>query len=245
MFNRDIDQFRFPEDHPKNMAPGPHTPFDYPPRPPHGRPPPFGPPHPPPPFSREAVQDIKTLIILTIISEYQDGITGYQLQEKFSFPRGTLLRNLNFLEVNSYVKIKEGIVKGRAQKLYTISQLGRDYLEHLKMKWASEFARMSDMAPPEQFLGEELKVMLKEHIKDFTTKDSTEDFFRGIRSWVNSTLNRIESRRESLLIVKSELNKVIKKISKMEELGINFLKKLIDQFIQNIHESQEGKDQNV
>ena len=131
MFNRDIDQFRFPEDHPKNVAPGPHTPFDYPPRPPHGRPPPFGPPHPPPPFSREAVQDIKTLIILTIISEYQDGITGYQLQEKFSFPRGTLLRNLNFLEVNSYVKIKEGIVKGRAQKLYTISQLGRDYLEHL------------------------------------------------------------------------------------------------------------------
>ncbi len=250
-FNRDIDQFRFPEDHHKDMAPGPYDPYDHPYGPLHGSPPPFGPPFlpppfpMPPPFSRKAFQDIKTFIILIIISEHQDGITGYQLQEKFKFPRGTLLRTLDDLEEKGYVKIKEDIIKGRAQKIYTISQSGRDFLEHLKMKWATQFARMSDMAPPEQFIGEGMKAMCDEHIKNFTTKDDTEDFFRGIRSWVNSILNRIEHRRKNLLIVKSELDKSIENISKIEELNIDSLKKLIDKFIKKLLESQEGEDQIV
>ena len=251
MDNKDIDQFRFPKDHLKNMAHDPHIPYDYPPRPPHGGPPPFGSPFlpppfpPPPPFGRQAFQDIKIFIILIIISEHQDGISGYQLQGKFKFSRGTLLRTLNDFEEKGYVKIKEVIVKGRAQKLYTISQSGREFLDHLKMKWTSQFARMSDMAPPEDFLGEELKVMLKEHMKDFVTKDDTEDFFRGIRSWVNSTLTRIEHRRKNLLIVKSEIDKVIEKISKMEGFDLDSLKKLIDKFIQKLLESQEGENQIV
>lgn len=240
MFNRDIDQFRFPEDHYKDIAPGPHDPYD----PAHGGPPPFGspflpPPFPiPPPFSREAFQDIKTFIILIIISEHQDGITGYQLQQKFKFPRGTLLRTLNYLEEKGYLKIKEDIIKGRAQKIFMISQTGRDFLERLKVKWATQFARMSDMAPPEQFMGEGIDIMLKAHLKDFTTKDDAEDFFRGIRSWVNSILNRIKQRRKNLLIVKSELDKVIEEISKMEELNIDSLKKLIETAIKKINESQ-------
>lgn len=249
MYNRDIDQFRFPKDHLKKMVHDPHIPYDYPPRPPHGGPPPFGSPYlpppfpPPPPFGRKAFQDLKIFIMLIIISEHQDGITGYQLQGRFKFSRGTLLRTLNNFEEKGYVRIKEAIVKGRAQKIYTISQSGREFLDHLKMKWASQFAGMSDMAPPEDFLGEELKVILEEHIKDFVTKDDTEDFFRGIRSWVNSTLNRIEHRRENLLIVKSEIDEVIKKISKMEGFDLDSVKKLIDKFIQKIHESQEGENQ--
>jgi len=251
MYNRDIDQFRFSKDHLKKMAHDPHIQYDYPPRPPHGGPPPFGSPFlpppfpPPPPFGRKAFQDLKVFIILIIISEHQDGITGYQLQGRFKFSRGTLLRTLNNFEEKGYVKIKEAIVKGRAQKIYTISQSGREFLDHLKMKWASQFAGMSDMAPPEDFLGKELKVIINEHIKDFVTKDDTEDFFRGIRSWVNSTLNRIEHRRKNLLIVKSELDKVIGKISKMEGFDVDSLKKLIEKFIEKLHESQESENQIV
>ena len=249
MFNKYIDQFRFSEDHQKDMAPDPHNPYGPPFGPPPGVPPPLGPPFLPPPFpipppfSREAFQDIKIFIILIIISEHQDGINGYQLQEKFNLPRGILLRTLAHLEEKGYVKIKEDTIKGRKQKIFTITQSGRDFLEKLKMKWATHFARMSDMAPPEQFMGEGMKVMLKERIKAFSTKDDAEDFFRGFRSWVNSILNRIEHRRKNLLTVKSELDKVIEKISKMEELDIDSLKKFIDRFIKRIHESQEGEDQ--
>ena len=251
MFKKDIDQFRFSEDYQKNMAPDTDNPYGQPFGLPPGVPPPFGPPFPPPPFpipppfSREAFQDIKVFIILIIISEHQDGITAYQLQEKFNLPRGTLLRTLAYLEEKGYVKIKQDTIKGRAQKIYTISQLGRDFLEKLKMKWAAQFARMSDMAPPEQFMGEGIKVMLKEQIKVFTTKDGAEDFFRGIRSWVNSILNRIEHRRKNLLTLKSGLDKVIEKISTMEGLDIYSLKELIDRFIKQIPEPQESEDLNV
>ncbi|MHA1294424.1 MAG: hypothetical protein ACTSQJ_17410 [Promethearchaeota archaeon] len=110
MFRRDIDQFRFAEGYHRNMGPNPIIEGH-----PHGPPPRGFPHHPPPrgfpffpppfpmpiPFSREAFQDIKIFVILIIISEHQEGITGYQLQERFKLPRGTLIRTLDYLDKNS------------------------------------------------------------------------------------------------------------------------------------------------
>jgi len=67
---------------------------------PFGSFPPFpkGPFKPPLPIGRESFQEIRDFIVLIIISEYPNGITGYQLQDKYNFPRGTLIRTLQELE---------------------------------------------------------------------------------------------------------------------------------------------------
>ena len=63
---------------------------------------------------------------------------------------------------------------------------------------------MGEINPP---LG--LKMMILEKIKEFESKDDAIDFFRGIRSWMKSMLQRIETRIEKLKRSKIDLDKMI------------------------------------
>jgi len=152
MFNN-----RFYEDNPSRIRhlyirpPGPHRhPYECGPPPGFDSPSFIPPPSvgPPLPIGKKGFQEIRRFIFLIIISEYKDGITGYQLQEKFNFPRGTLLRTLDDLEEKDFLKIREDVIKGRAQKFYLITEKGKKHLEKLKSKWAIHFSIMSEMAPP-------------------------------------------------------------------------------------------------
>ncbi|MFW9987842.1 MAG: PadR family transcriptional regulator [Candidatus Odinarchaeota archaeon] len=222
MFKRDIDQFRFDNGQDKFMGQGPPEHNDPPFPPPFGGIPFFGLKSPftsgnfkpPLPIGREAFQEIRDFIVLLIIAEYTEGITGYQLQEKYNFPRGTLIRTLQDLEEKQYLKSKEEIIEGRANKFYIITELGKKLIEELKLKWANLFSMISEITPPPNGI----KMMLFEQINQFETKDDAIDFFRGLRSWMKGMLQKIEKRIEIFKKNRADLDKVIEEIEKMENL---------------------------
>ncbi len=194
--------------------------------------PPFSSGHlrPPLPIGREAFQEIRDFILLLIISEYPNGITGYQLQEKYNFPRGSLIRTLHDLEEKKYIKSKEEIIEGRTNKFYLITESGKKLIEELKLRWANLFSMMSEINPPEGF-----RMMIFEKINQFETKDDAIDFFRGVRSWMKDILQRIERKIENFKKSKVDLDKIIDEIEKMENLQkdkiIDIVKELMKKYM--------------
>jgi DNA-binding PadR family transcriptional regulator len=241
MFNRDIDHFRFENGPRKFVGQGPPEHRRHPHSPPHGGPPPFGMPpffHShfkfPLPFGKELFQEIRDYLVLLIISDIPEGMTGYQLQEKYKFPRGTLIRTLQDLEARKYLETKEEIIDGRANKFYKITELGNSFLEELKLKWANVFGMMGEFNPP---MG--LKMMIFEKIKEFESKDDAIDFFRGIRSWMKDMLQRIETRIEKLKQSRIDLDKIIEEIEKQDDLDREKIKEMINKSIERFEEEVE------
>jgi len=115
--------------------------------------PPFPiPPRPPPlALDRESFNELKHLIILVILSDKPDGLTGYSLQRKYKLSRTSVLRQLKSLEEQGYVETKVDLVSGRSQKLFTLTETGKKYLEELKKKWAYQLAFLSEIAPLEEY----------------------------------------------------------------------------------------------
>ncbi len=216
------------------MGQGPPEHHEPPHQPPFGGFPPFGSfprfPRgsfkPPMPVGRESFQEIRDFIILLIISEYPDGITGYQLQDKYNFPRGTLIRTLQELEDKNYLKSEEEIVEGRANKFFKITELGRKFLDELKLKWANLFSMMSEISPSKG-----LRLVLLEKIKEFELKDDAIDFFRGIRSWMKGMLQSIERKIENFKQSKADLDKIIEEIEKMDSLNKDKIIEMVDESI--------------
>ena len=231
-------QFQFQKRPPHGSYPPPH-----PPPPPFGHPlplrhPPFGPPLP---MTLESFKEIKHFIILMIISDKPKGITGYQLQEKYHFPRGTILKILNELETMGYLEYRETVIKGRAQKFYIISNRGKQYFEELKEKWANHFALMSDMAPPEKFSNpffrkEPLKRMIR-NINKCESKEDALDYFRGIRSNLKFHLTKIEKKRKNLEYSKNNLDEIIRKIEQMKEFDKATIKKMLQEKQKEFHKN--------
>ncbi|MFW9874807.1 MAG: PadR family transcriptional regulator [Candidatus Thorarchaeota archaeon] len=221
------------------MGQGPPEHHGSPPQPPFGGFPPFGsfPPllkgsfKPPLPIGRESFQEIRDFIVLLIISEYSNGITGYQLQDKYNFPRGTLIRTLQELEDKKFLSSKEEIIEGRANKFYIITELGRKFLEELKLKWANLFNVMSEITPSKG-----LRLILLEKIKEFESKDDAIDFFRGLRSWMKSMLQQIEKKIENFKESKTDLDRIIEEIEKMEALNKEKITEMVDESIRRNEE---------
>ncbi len=100
---------------------------------------------------RNTFKEMQTLILLTKIKNETKGISGYQLQEHFDLPRGTLLRMLSGLEQKKSLETREEVINGRANKFYTITKDGEEFLEELKMKWADRNAEIDELAPFENY----------------------------------------------------------------------------------------------
>lgn len=192
---------------------------------------------PPLPISRESFQEIRDFIVLLIISEYPDGITGYQLQEKYNFPRGTLVRTLQDLEDKQYLNSKEAIIEGRANKFYIITELGKRFIEELKLRWANLFSVMSEITPPNG-----LKRIMFEKIKEFKSKDDAIDLFRGLRSWMKDMLQRIENKIENFKKSKTDLDSIILKIERMEQLNKDKIIDLVKELIEKVKDNEKSID---
>ncbi|MFX1273537.1 MAG: PadR family transcriptional regulator [Promethearchaeota archaeon] len=232
MFGRRIDIFGFEDDFHKFMGQNPPGHEDRPHHPPFGGPPPFGPlpPFPgfpfrgPLPMNRESFQEIREYFILLLISGYPEGITGYQIQEKYKVPRGTLIRTLQDLDDKGYLTTKEEIIEGRANKFYFLTEQGKNFVEELNLKWANLFFMMSEFNP-----GEGLKVMMFDKIENFESKDDAIDFFRGLRSWSKELFKLIEKNIEKLKKAKNFLDVIIAKIENMDILDKEQVKDLLDE----------------
>ncbi|MHA1618341.1 MAG: hypothetical protein ACTSVZ_03600 [Promethearchaeota archaeon] len=102
-------------------------------------------------MGHDSFKSMKSLILLTKIEEETEGISGYQLQEHFDLPRGTLLRMLSELKENKKLKTQNIVKEGRANKYYSLTQDGEDYLEELRIQWADRNAEIDDLAPFENY----------------------------------------------------------------------------------------------
>jgi len=230
MFRRDIDQFRFDDGPHRFMGQGPPDHHSPPFRAPFGGSKPFGvfPPfpgpgfNPPPPITKESFQEIRDYMLLLIISEYPDGITSYQLQKKYKFPRGTLIRSLQDLEEKKYLSINEEIIDGRANKFYMLTDLGSAFLEELKLKWANVFSAMSEFNPSKG-----MEMLVLNRIDEFNSKEDAVDFFRGLRSWIKSLLQHIEDRIKRLQSSKANLDHIINEIEKMDTFDKQQFKEVV------------------
>lgn len=137
------DDRRFMEDDPRNLR---HAPV-------------WG----PPPMMRkhllrhDAFKEMQTLILLTKIeeqsqkSEEPKGITGSHLQELYDLPRGTLIRTLTALEKSGLITAEKAVINERANKLYRITEKGREHLDGLRQKWAARGELIDELAPFERY----------------------------------------------------------------------------------------------
>ena len=75
-------------------------------------------------MSKESFIEMREYFVLKILTDNLEGITGYQLQEDYHFPRTNVLRLLDKLVDEKLVETKEEIVDGRANKLYIITDEG-------------------------------------------------------------------------------------------------------------------------
>jgi DNA-binding PadR family transcriptional regulator len=226
--------------------PGPHHHGPHPPPPfgpqggPHG--PWFGPPGPPPLLSREAFQEVKYLFLLILIAEKPEGITGYQLQDKYHIPRGNLVRTLDELEHDGYVSTREDVKDGRNQKYYAITDKGKQYVEQLKEDWASRFSMLSEMAPPDvhgnPFRRPRQQRRMLEHVSMLESKEDALDYFKGIRHSLKSFIDHLARRVKRTEQAKATVDEIIKKIEAMEQ----FDAKAIIELVQKVPKEMDDEE---
>lgn len=218
---------------------------DLPPAPPHhfGPPPFFGPPHhfdPPLPITREGFNEMKFMMILMLLSDNPNGITGYKIQKRYQIPRGNLLRTLDELVEKKYLITSESLIKGRAQKFFIMTKKGKKYLNKLRKKWITRFSMMPEIGPPSL---EGLKMMLTERIKEFESKEDAIDFFRGVRSWMKNILYHIKIKTMKLTKAKDDIDIIIDKIELMDffdnEKIINFVMDSMNKFEEEVISNDE------
>jgi len=236
MNNFDPNRNTGPPPYQGNLPPGGHPPAEGP-KSPFGFPPFFGGQHhfrPPLPMTRESFQEIRYFMILMILADNPEGITGYQLQERFNIPRGNLLRIMDELVEKDYVKTSESVIKGRAQKFFILTEKGKNYLDILKEKWAERFALMSEIVAPDMFgsffIKKGLDMILTNQIDLLESKEDALDLVRGLRAGAKTFIARMTERINYLKKAKSELDSLIQKIEKTDALNIEEFKNLIIEF---------------
>ncbi|MFX0063366.1 MAG: hypothetical protein ACFFC7_14415 [Candidatus Hermodarchaeota archaeon] len=182
----------------------------------------------PMPMSKKAFNEMRRLFLLKILKENKKGITGYQLQEEYRFPRTNVVRLLDKLLEDEYVEVKETTVDGRAHKLFFISQKGEQLLDDLQEKWSDSLANMSDMVPfRHPFRGEKRRFRFMRKIDEMSSKEDVIDLLRGHRSRIKNRQKRLEMRLQYIADLRKNLDDLIEFTEKMDEFDKEKLKQKI------------------
>lgn len=156
-----------------------------------------------------------------VLSETPEGITGYTLQESYNFPRTTVVRRLEKLAEKEFVAISEKVEDNRSQKIFLITEKGKEYLEEMKKKWASEFMSFNDMMPPEMMdqvgFRRPLRRIMTDDLDHLATKEDCTDFLGGVRSRIKRRMHRLERHAEATKEFKEQLDGLIRDVEQMED----------------------------
>lgn len=192
------------------------------------------------PITIEAFNELKHFFVLTILAEYPSGITGYRLQQRFNFPRGSMLRVLDDLVEQGHASTQETVEDGRNQKLFTLSEAGKEHLERLKEKWAVQLAMLSEIAPPDKYANPFSRHRIEEgisrRIDRCKDKEQAIDVLRGYRSFVKEMLDRHERRVKKFGATLDTLNTIIDAIEAMPVFDKDKAMAIIDQQIEAFKE---------
>ena len=184
-------------------------------------------------------KDMKELFLLTTLDEEKEGLSGTQLQELHGFPRGNLMRSLDELE-------KQELIVKNEEKIFTITEKGRGYLEELKEKIAERNMIIDDIAPMERYANP----FHRHHHRDrliydlelMKNKEELVDYFRGMRARIARHRNHLEHRLEKMNMDKKELDDLIQQIELTDESSIDEIKeKIREKLKKRIHLPEEDK----
>ena len=188
------------------------------------------------PFKKTFLKEIQMLFLLEIINGSENGITAYKLDTYFGFPRTSALRILEELENEGYIHSHTITQEGREQKLFKLTDRGKQYLKELKRKWAARIMTWHEIVPPEEFghplAPENLGDLLEIRLQDIETKEDAIDVLRGTRAQLNSIKQRYKKR---LQIIENSIRKIgeaVKKLEEIEEISDEDVRRILREFFE-------------
>jgi hypothetical protein len=198
------------------------------------------------PLDPETMQEFKLFFLLMILSDNQDkGITGYQLNVKYKFPRTSANRLIENLIELDQVLVSTTEELGRAQVLYKLTKTGKEHLEQLKETWGERFTEMTELAPLDRladpFKHERDFDKLISHVQELETKEDAEIFVKGFIQNVRRDIFRQENNLEILNRIIKELENLLKTILKQKKLSKEEIKSLLRQIQESIEVDRISK----
>ncbi|MGC9777733.1 MAG: PadR family transcriptional regulator [Candidatus Heimdallarchaeota archaeon] len=195
----------------------------------------FHPFRPPMPFGPGMIKDMSQLVFLWTISESPDGITGYDLYKNYEAKQTNVYRTLKEMEVEGFITSTETIVKGRAQKIYKITEKGSERLKNLREEWTNKIAFLIDIVPPERgyhpIKGKKREPRIIRDLRELKTKDEVLDYLEHVKKYYKGRKNRLAKRMENLDQTVKEVDEVIVNVNKQEPFSKEETEKTIREIL--------------
>ena len=193
---------------------------------------PFPPFRPHMPFGPKLVKEMSRLVFLWTISEESEGITGYELQKNYNAKQTTVYRVLKDMEEKELLVSEEMIVKGRAQRLYKITEKGKEYLIELREKWTTRITFLTEIAPvgmrpPPIF---RRRSRIHDYLKKVETKEEMLEFLEGYKEHINRRKNQLENRLKNYDNNLDKLDEIIKKVSEKDTFDQEDKEQLVKEY---------------
>jgi len=183
------------------------------------------------PFGPGMVKEMSQLVFLWTISEETEGITGYDLQKNYKVKQTNVYRTLKGMEEKGYITSEEAIVKGRAQKLYKITEHGKEKLRELRENWTNQIAFLSDIIPPPR--GSLIRIRhskrpsLIEQLKKFKTKEEANKFLQDLEKHYERRKEQLQQRMINLNSTLKSITEITAKVEKLDDYSTEEIEKII------------------
>lgn len=185
------------------------------------------------PFGPGMVKEMSQLVFLWTISEETEGITGYDLQKNYKVKQTNVYRTLKDMEEKGYITSEEAIVKGRAQKLYKITEQGKVKLRELRDDWTNQIAFLSDIIPPPRRplirIRHSRRPSLIEQLKKFKTKEEAKKFLQALEKHYEKRKEQLQQRMINLNSTLKIITEITIKVEKMDDYSTEEIEKIIQE----------------
>ncbi len=184
------------------------------------------------PFGPKLVKEMSRLVFLWTISEETEGITGYELQKNYKAKQTTVYRVLKEMEEKELLTSEETIIKGRAQRLYKITEKGKEYLIELREKWTTRITFLAEIAPvgmrPPPIFRRRSRV--HDYLKKVETKEEMLEFLEGYKEHINRRKTQVEKRLKHYESNLDKLDEIYKKVSEKETFDQEDKEQLVKEY---------------
>jgi len=188
-------------------------------------------------LNKKSFKEMQRFFVLKIIADNPEGITAYQLSTEYFINRSTVKLMLDDFEESGYVDINAEIVDGRANKFYTLTPEGFDYLLKLKYKWFERFNMMEELTLRNLTNAE--KDLYIDKIKNYETKDEQLDYLRSMQSRHKQNMRIYEKKYNTFVRMDEVLSEIIEKLEKEAELDEEELEDFFNLVIDFNHDPKD------
>jgi DNA-binding PadR family transcriptional regulator len=191
------------------------------------------------PFGPNLVKEMSQLVFLWTISEELEGITGYDLKENYNVKQTNVYRTLGEMEEQGYIIANEKIVKGRAQKLFSITEKGKVRLKDLREKWTTKIAFLSDIAPPRPLFASEYKGRHRnffDSLEEIKSKEEMLQYLHYLQRRTKRHEQFLEERLQRTTKNTKILAETVEFIETQKDYDTKEVKELIKELIEKYHQ---------